>query len=99
MTTGHHFEIYDERHAEHQSDQGSFGAALAELERLAGIPWNEEPNKAPCMSWKTCGRSYELIEYDPTTTPATTVRHVLALEISAKGVEWDPQFPRDERGT
>jgi len=94
MATGHRFEIYDELHGETQSDHGSFEEALAELERLARIPWNEEPHRAPCMSWKTCGRSYELIEYDPSTSPATTVRHVLAVEISATGVEWDPRFPR-----
>jgi len=95
MPTGHRFEIYDERHAEPMSDHGSFEAALAELARLARIPWNEEPNQAPCMSWKTCGRSYELIEYDPSTKPATTVRHIAALDVSAQGAELDPEFPRE----
>lgn len=39
--------------------------ALKELNRLAGVRWDEYPNVAPCASWRECGRSYELIECDP----------------------------------
>ena len=57
------FEIYDEAHAESQSDHDTFESAITELKRMAQIPWDQEPNQAPCTSWKTCGRRYEIIPY------------------------------------
>jgi hypothetical protein len=59
------FLIEDELHSERQDgDFPTFDAAIAELQRRATIPWNEPPNVAPCQSWRTCGRNYEVIEYD-----------------------------------
>jgi hypothetical protein len=50
------FTIYDEFHCELEGDFASFDDAVAALVKRAKIPWNEEPNRAPCTSWKTCGR-------------------------------------------
>lgn len=82
------FEIEDELHAEAQGEFESRGDALAELERRAAIPWHQEPNQAPCQSWKTCGRKYELIEYDENVSPRKELYRELVLEISAAGVRW-----------
>lgn len=62
--------------------------ALAELRRLASIPWDQAPNLAPCTNWRNCGRHYELAEYDTSTEPSTEIRTDLVLEISAAGAKW-----------
>jgi hypothetical protein len=83
------FVIEDEAHAEPQ--EGQFQTrqqALAELQRRAAIPWNEEPNRAPCTNWRNCGRRYELVEYDATTMPRKELSRSLILDISAAGVWW-----------
>lgn len=83
------FVIEDEAHAGPQ--EGRFQArqqAIAELERRAAIPWNEEPNRAPCTNRLNCGRRYELVEYDDTTLPWKELSRNLILDISAAGVRW-----------
>ena len=50
------------------------------------------------MSWRTCGRVYELIDYDDTQAPWTELRRFTALEISARGVKWSREFERLARG-
>lgn len=82
------FVIEDELHAEWQGEFQTRQHAIAELRRRALIPWNEEPNAAPCTSWVTCGRSYELVEYDDSTVPWKQLSRALILEISASGVRW-----------
>ena len=84
------FVIDDEAHCELQ--EGKFrtrAEALSELERRAKIPWNEEPNRAPCTNWAKCGRRYVIEEYDD--TESVPISRVVMLEISAKGVEWRRQ--------
>jgi len=81
--------IEDELHAEFQGEYSTIERAFAELKRRAEIPWDEIPNRAPCKSWRKCGRSYELIEYDDSQTPYREVRRLLALEISETGIKWD----------
>ena len=79
------FVIEDELHAEWQ--EGLFETrqlAISELRRRAAISWNEEPNRAPCTSWSTCGRQYVLIEYDD----SKELTRELILEISSTGVRW-----------
>ena len=50
------FVIEDEIHAEPSREVfPSRDEAMAELKRLATVPCNEEPNRAPCIGWKTCG--------------------------------------------
>ncbi len=91
----HRFYIEDDSHAEQYSVHETFEAAVRELERLARIPWDKEPNVAPCQSWKTCGRRYEIIEYDTSTTPWKMLSRVPALKVSAQGVLWDDKLRRD----
>ena len=82
------FVIEDEAHAEPQGQFQSRADALAELRRRAAIPWDQVPNVAPCTSWKTCGRHYELIEYDDSIDPWRELSRIHALEISVRGISW-----------
>ena len=69
----------------------SFRQAIDELQRLAAIPWNEKPNRAPCSNWKTCGRNYEVVEYDESWSE---VRRISVLEVSASGVKWSDDLDK-----
>ncbi|HEY3813302.1 MAG TPA: hypothetical protein VGL66_08740 [Caulobacteraceae bacterium] len=82
------FVIEDEFHCELIGEYSTRGEAVAELRRLTDLRWDEEPNQAPCTSWRTCHRDYELIEYDDSTTPWRTVHRSPALKVSAQGAEW-----------
>jgi hypothetical protein len=82
------FVIEDEAHAEPQGEYASRAEAVAELERRASLPWDEEPNKCPCKSWRTCGRRYEVIEYDASGRPWREVNREPYLEVSASGAKW-----------
>ena len=82
------FVIEDTTHADWHGEYSSFESALAELNKRADIPWNERPNIAPCTSWKTCGRSYEIIEYDDSKIPWIELNRSFIFEISANGIEW-----------
>jgi hypothetical protein len=84
--------IEDEFHAEFHGDYDSLDGAFAELRRRAALPWDVEPNVAPCISWRTCGRRYELIEFDTTESPSREVRRIHVLDISAGGVKWIEPF-------
>jgi len=45
------FIIDDESHCEYQrGEYATFAEALAELKRRAAIPWDVEPNRAPCSA-------------------------------------------------
>ena len=82
------FVIEDESHAEPQGEFASLDAALDELRRRATLDWDEAPNQAPCMSWQTCGRRYEVVEYDDSANPWVEVRRLPVLKISSAGPEW-----------
>ena len=82
------FVIEDERHADNIGQFHSRDDAMAELRRLATLPWDREPNIAPCMDWETCGRSYEIIEFDASRKPWRELNRALVLEVSAEGVRW-----------
>lgn len=86
------FVIEDELHAQTQGEFPDRDAALAELERRAQIPWDQAPNVAPCTSWRTCGRNYELVEYDDKQFPWRELSRVSVLEISAAGIKWGGDF-------
>ncbi len=82
------FLIEDEMH---DADQGRFATragALSELKRLSLIPWDEEPNRAPCTNWKKCGRDYVIIEYDDSATPWKELSREAVLRVSADEVKW-----------
>lgn len=87
------FQIEDEMHAEPQGDYDTFEEAVMELIRRAKIAWDEEPNRCPCTSWKTCERDYQILEYDCSTKPYwTLLKTTPVLSISAKGVVWERGF-------
>lgn len=85
---GRMFVIEDEAHADIQGVFETRQDAMAELQRRASIPWDEAPNVAPCVSWKTCGRRYELVEIDASVTPTNELSRVPVLDVSAEGVRW-----------
>ncbi|HET6326568.1 MAG TPA: hypothetical protein VFG04_17970 [Planctomycetaceae bacterium] len=87
------FVIEDELHAEPHGKFPSFRQAVDELRRLAVIPWNAKPNRAPCSNWKACGRNYEVVEYDESWTE---VRRVSVLEVSASGAKWSDDLDKVE---
>ena len=83
------FKIEDESHAEPQKGEfDSFEAAMNELKSRAQLPWDEAPNRCPCTSWKTCGRNYQIIEYDDSTIPWKELDRHDVLTVSAQGVIW-----------
>lgn len=83
------FLIQDDLHGEPFGEFETRQQAFSELRRLAAIPWNEEPNQAPCVGWLECGRNYELVEYEK--IPGHYHRQIsktLVLDISAAGIRW-----------
>ena len=83
------FIIEDERHAEPQAGEFlTLGDAFTELKRRATLPWDKAPNRAPCTSWKTCGRTYEIVEYDMSAAPWKEMQRIPALEITSSGTKW-----------
>jgi hypothetical protein len=90
------FVIEDQGHAEHRGEFASLQGAWRELERLSRIPWDQSPNIAPCQSWRTCGRDYEILEYETSSTPWVHAQRHAGLEISAKGVIWGTDYPHHE---
>ena len=88
------FVIEDESHAEQLSRHRTLADAEAELQRLAAVPWDQEPNRAPCTNWRNCGRRYEVVEYDTSGQPGSELRRLPVLEISAAGARWTGELPR-----
>jgi hypothetical protein len=86
------FVIEDESHAEPQGEFDTLDAAIAELKHRALIPWDAEPNVAPCVSWRTCGRRYEVVEFDSAERPWRELRRFPVLEISSRGIVWLTTF-------
>lgn len=80
--------IEDEWHGEHCGDFESFDAAVSELKRRAKLPWDTEPNVAPCQDWRTCGRSYAIVEYDPRSESGRVLSRTQMFEMDSKGVRW-----------
>jgi hypothetical protein len=82
------FVIEDERHAETVATFSRRDEAMAELQRLAVLPWDQRPNLAPCIDWADCGRSYELIEYDTSTQPWRELSRHRLLDVSSTESRW-----------
>jgi hypothetical protein len=82
------FAIDDDWHCEFQGQYSTYEEAINELKRRALIPWDQAPNCAPCSSFDTCGRRYQVIEYDDTSEPWKEIRRIALLEISSAGVKW-----------
>lgn len=76
-------------HYDTVGEYGSFGEAMECIRTLTGIPWNEEPNVAPCASGETCSRLYVINEYDTSTIRWKYISTTEPIvDISAKGVTW-----------
>jgi hypothetical protein len=88
------FVIEDEAHADWVGEYAIFEDAIAELRRRAGMPSDEAPNVAPCTSWRTCGRRYQILEYDTSTAPWKQLRCMPAQNISSRETTWlvDPDL-------
>ena len=84
--------IEDSIHCERIEEYESFDEAVVHLEQLANLPWDQEPNRAPCTGWRKCGREYQVIEYDDSSNPWRVVREADVLKVSASNVEWVPGF-------
>ena len=82
------FVIEDESHSEWMGEFPSLAAAWAELERRAAQAWDQPPNVAPCMSWQTCGRSLDVIEYDTAAEPWEELCRIPAYDVDHEGVRW-----------
>ena len=82
------FVIEDESHAEIFDEFDSLDKAKEQLRLWAKIPWDEPPNRAPCTSWRTCGRSFEIVEYADPRPPYEVLSRVAVLEVSKAGVRW-----------
>lgn len=83
------FTIEDERHAEPLAGQfESLKMAIDELRRLASLPWDKPPNVAPCQSWRKCGRTYEIVEYETSSSPWRELSRVPYLDVDESGTRW-----------
>jgi hypothetical protein len=82
------FLIYDELHAEYFGQFDTLGEAIADVERLAAAAWDQGPNRAPCISWRTCGRRYVVQEVDDPIEPWTVLGTIPVCDVSAAGVSW-----------
>ncbi len=82
------FVIEDEVHAELVGQYTTRDDAVAELQRLASLPWMTTPNRPPCTNAAQCLRRYELAGYDAATTPWRELSREPMLEVSALGVSW-----------
>ena len=80
--------IEDSIHCERIDECESFEEPIARLQELAKLRWDEEPNLAPCTSWRHCGREYRVIEYDDLASPWRVVRDADVLKVSASNIEW-----------
>lgn len=91
------FIIEDEIHAEWCGRFASFSEALTELQERSKIAWNQEPNKCPCTSWKTCEREYSIVEYDSSIEPWRELSRAPILKISSIGASWEKGFETDPK--
>ena len=82
------FVIEDEWHAEWIGEFSSREEADEELRRVAALPWDEAPNRCPCMSWRTCGRRYHIVEYDTCADQWRRLSDEAVLEVSATKTAW-----------
>lgn len=83
------FVIEDDLHAELMSKHSTFTEVLTELYRLSCIPWDQAPHKAPCTHQQSCGRKYEIVEYDISFQPWKELKRTRAFEINVDGILWN----------
>jgi hypothetical protein len=85
VTTTVLYILEDELHAEHIGEFPTREAASAEARRRMALPWDSPENRAPCSSWRRCGRRLELVMYDDS---GRELSREPVVEISAEGVRW-----------
>jgi len=56
------YQIEDDFHSDHHGEYSTYEEAFAELERVASVPWGQEPNICPCGNGNNCVRQYYLLE-------------------------------------
>ena len=84
--------LHDELHDESAGSFDSLGSAIGEARRLASIPWDAEPNVAPCANWRNYGRAYEVVEYNDSALPWRELMVLPVFSITADGVRWATGF-------
>jgi len=50
--------------------------------------WNQPPNLAPCASWESCGRNYEVVEFDTSGGSRSVLGVTPVVSIDRDGVRW-----------
>lgn len=78
--------IEDQIHCETISESEDISDIIKELERLSHLPWNEDKNLAPCMSWEKCWREYEIIEYIIVQNNWTELNRERIFDINSSGI-------------
>jgi hypothetical protein len=86
------FVIEDEIHVEWCGEFKIYEEALSELQDRIRISWDSAPNIYPCMSWRTCGRKYCILEFDSSLEPWREVFRTHVLSVSSKGTLWEKEF-------
>lgn len=84
--------IEDEIHAEWCGKFDTRAEALAELKARSALPWDQPPNVCPCMSWRTCGREYAIVEFNTASEPWEELSRTAILSVSSKGAVWESGF-------
>ena len=79
------FVVDDQRHCQHIGRFKSYGDAKLAIVGFVSNRWDEEPNRAPCRNWETCGRDYQIIEVD---TDDKFLKATLICKISCDGAIW-----------
>lgn len=86
------FVIEDSIHLDQHGTFPSLDAALEKLRHFARAPWDERPNRAPCLHWEGCGRDYEILDYDDSDSPSKLNARIPAVAISRDAVTWHSPF-------
>jgi hypothetical protein len=87
------FVIEDELHADELGQFASFEQAVAEIRRIALVPWGTPPNIVPCAGGMTsCERHYEIREFDSRAKPWKMTQRIDAARIEANGERWVADF-------
>ncbi|MDC7125383.1 MAG: hypothetical protein PQJ46_07440 [Spirochaetales bacterium] len=82
------FIVEDQNHCQYMGKYETYEAAIEKLNELSRIPWDQEPNRCPCRSWRTCEREYVIIEGKNENDKWVQISRTNFLKISYAGVEW-----------
>ncbi len=85
------FMVEDDFHSDWMETFESYDEALAYLEKIVLAPWGTDPNEPPCGDL-SCERSYVIVEYDSKGEEWTEIGQLVAVRVSAEGIDW--RYPR-----